>query len=113
LAGTTLADVKGVQGRRSSSQLKFTEARNGVLRLLCDVVVQRHTESEWVAISRQPAVVGETLLIDIIDGEQPQQWVVCVIESRPFVLDGDMRYRIRMHADDPPPILFEQQVRRG
>jgi len=36
-----------------------------------------------------------------------------VIESRRVVLDGDMRHRIRLRATDYPPILFEQQVRRG
>ncbi len=38
---------------------------------------------------------------------------MCVIESRPVMLDGYVRYRIRLQLDELPPILFEQQVRRG
>jgi hypothetical protein len=104
----------GQHGRPAEQEaLRFTEARKGVLKVLCDVVVQRHGDGEWIAICRQPAVVGETLLLDIIEGDRPQQVAVCVIESRPFLLDGDKRYRIRMQTDEPLPILFEQQVRRG
>lgn len=83
------------------------------MRVLCDVVVHRNGDGEWIAISRQPAVVGETMLLDIVEGGPEQQLAVCVIESRPVVLDGDMRHRIRLHAEEPQPILFEQQVRRG
>ena len=100
-------------GQRNNKRFRFAETQHGVLRMLSDVVVQRHGDNEWVAICRQPAVIGEILLLDLIDGERPQQLTVCVIESRPVVLEGDMRYRIRLHADGPTPILFEQQVRRG
>jgi hypothetical protein len=102
-----------MQGRRNGKRFRFTKPDNGVLRVLSDVVVQRHGDNEWVAIGRQPAAVGELLLLDIVDGDRPQQLTVCVIESRPVVLDGDIRHRIRLHVDEPPPILFEQQVRRG
>ena len=38
---------------------------------------------------------------------------VRVIDSRPIILDGEMRYRIRLRSATLPPVLFKQQVRRG
>ena len=89
------------------------EPVEGVLRVLRDVIVQRSGDHEWIAIGREPAVVGETLMLDVDDGEFRHRLTMCVIESRPVIVDGDMRHRIRLHNDELPPILFEQQVRRG
>ena len=102
-----------MQGRRNNQRFRIDEAGGGVLQALCDVLVQRIDDTEWIAISRQPAVVGEMLLLDIVEGEPEQRLTVCVIESRPVVLDGDMRHRIRLQTEGPQPILFEQQLRRG
>jgi len=89
------------------------EPAESVLRILRDVIVHQSGDEEWIAIGREPAVVGETLLLDVDDGAFLQRLTMCVIESRPVVLDGDMRHRIRLHNGDLPPILFEQQLRRG
>jgi len=89
------------------------EPTYGVVRGFCDVVLQRYSETDWIAISRQPAVAGETLILDIEEDGRPQHVAVCVVESRPVILRGDMHHRIRLQADDASPILFEQQVRRG
>ena len=89
------------------------EPVESVLRVLRDVVVQHNGDQEWIAIGREAAVVGETLLLDVDEGEIRHRLTMCVIESRPVVLDGDMRYRIRLHSGELPPVLFEQQIRRG
>ena len=102
----------GVDGRRGYRRFRFTEPGNGVVRILCDVVVKRNGHNEWIAISRHAAVPGETLVLDIDEGEPAERLTVCVIESRPVIIDGDMQHRIWLQADEPP-ILFEQQVRRG
>ena len=52
---------------------------------------------------REAAVAGETLILDIVlfdtgVGELRHRLPVCVIESRPIILDGDMRHRIRLHG---------------
>ena len=85
---------------------------NGARRL-SDVIVQRNGYCEWIAIGRRPASVGETLVVEIDERGWREDLSVCVIESRPFMLDGDTRHRIRLLATDLPPVLFEQQVRRG
>ena len=102
-----------MRDRRAEERVTFTESTYGVVRGFCDVVVQRNGETEWIAISRQPAAAGETLILDIDEGGRPQHLAVCVVESRPVILEGDMRHRIRLQADEVAPVLFEQQVRRG
>jgi hypothetical protein len=88
------------------------------LRVFLDAVVQQSDESEWIGISREPVEPGETLVLDVElfvthEGDVRHRLPVCVIDSRPVIVDGDLRYRIRMHRGVPAPILFEQQVRRG
>ena len=87
------------------------EPVEGVLRVLRDVIVHRESDHEWIAIGREPAVVGEILMLDVEDDDV--RLTMCVIESRPIIIDGDMRHRIRLHSGELPPVLFEQQVRRG
>ncbi len=82
-------------------------------RRLSDVIVQRNGYCEWIAIGRRPASVGETLVVEIDERGWREDLSMCVIESRPFMLDGDTRHRIRLLATDLPPVLFEQQIRRG
>ena len=84
-----------------------------MLRVLRDVIVRHNGDEEWIVIGREPAVVGETLILDVDDGDGVQGLTMCVIESRPVVLDGDMRHRIRLHNGELPPIPFEQILRRG
>lgn len=88
------------------------------MRLFPDVIVEPSGADEWIAMGREAAVVGETLLLDIVvpdadEGQLQYQLPVCVIDSRPIILDGDLRYRIRLQLRPVAPVLFEQQVRRG
>jgi hypothetical protein len=82
------------------------------------VIVQQSGHDEWIAISREPAIAGETLVLDIVMrdpdvGDLRHRQSVWVVDSRPIIIDGDMRHRIRLHAGNLAPALFEQQVRRG
>ena len=92
----------------------MTEPADGVVRIFRDVVVHRYG-NEWIAFGREPAVVGETLVLDLLDldeGEPEGRFTVCVIESRPVILDGEMRHRIRLHANEPPGVNLEPRVTR-
>ena len=100
-------------GRRRDVRFKFIEPVESVLRVLRDVIVHRAGDHEWVAIGREPAVVGETLMLDVDDGDAWHRLTMCVIESRPVIRDGDMRYRIRLHNDELPPIVFGQHIARA
>ena len=108
----------GVSNRRSYQRFRLTEAPDAAVRLFPDVIVEPNGADEWIAMGREAAVVGETLTLDIVlcdpdEGEVLYQLPVCVIDSRPIILDGDLRHRIRLQRCLLPPILFEQQVRRG
>jgi hypothetical protein len=104
--------------RRREKRFRLTGSADGALRVFPDVVVQQGDDDEWVGISRQPAVTGETLVLDVmhlddVEGEVHRRLPVCVIESRPVIVDGDMRHRIRLHGGIMASVWFEQQVRRG
>jgi hypothetical protein len=76
--------------------------------------VQQDGPDEWTGISRQPATAGETLILDVVqfdavEGEICRRLPVCVVESRPVIVDGDMRHRIRLHGGITAPVRLEQQ----
>jgi hypothetical protein len=107
-----------VADRRGEKRFRLTEPSQGTLQVFPDVVVQQGDDEEWVGISRQPAVAGETLVLDVmqfdaVEGEIYRRLPVCVIECRPVIVDGDMRHRIRLHGGIMASVWFEQQVRRG
>ena len=98
---------------RSEQRFRLTEPADGVLRVFLDATVHRNGD-EWIAISREPAAVGETLMLDVLDvdaGCVGGHFVLCVQESRPIIVDGRVRHRVRLH-DGLPPVLLEQQIRR-
>jgi hypothetical protein len=102
-------------GRRSDKRFRLTEPADGVVRCYRDVMVERQGH-EWIAIGREPAVTGETLVLDVVDPDEgaPQgRFVVCVIESRPVIVDGDVRHRIRLHDDHSAAVSFEEPFGRG
>ena len=106
-----------MRDRRRDERYMLNEPVTGVVRMFRDVIVRQQGSHEWIAISREAAVTGETLLLDLPDlddgdGDPGRRFPVCVIESRPVIVDGEMLHRLRLHTGEPAPILFEQQVRR-
>ena len=65
------------------------------MRVLRDVVVAR-MGSELLAISPAPAIVGEDMSVEVIGGGSDLQLKVRVIDSRPVIVDGAVRHRIRL-----------------
>jgi hypothetical protein len=102
--------------RRTAKRFRVTEPAKGTMLILREVIVQRNGEDEWIAISREAVAVGDTLLLDVFDmenGELQHRYTVWVIESRPVVVDGDVRHRIRLYTGEMAPALFEQPLRRS
>ena len=80
----------------------MTEATDAAVRLFPDTIVEPNGDDDWIAMGREAAVAGETLILDIVqrdadDGEMRYRLPVCVIDSRPIILDGNLRHRIRLH----------------
>ena len=104
--------------RRRDKRFRLSEPAVGALTLFPDFLVQEGGDDEWIGMSRQPAVAGEMLVLDVlqsdaVEGEIWRRLPVCVIESRPLIVDGDMRHRIRLHGGITASVRFDQQVRRG
>ena len=103
--------------RRREQRYTLDEPADAVFRMCRDIVVRHRNGDEWIAFSRDAALIGETLVLDVelSDphlGELHQRLSVLVIDSQPVIIDGDLRHRIRLQGGELP-VLFEQQVRRG
>jgi hypothetical protein len=88
-----------MSGRRASYRYGVTNAE-GTLRLLWDVTVQRGVADEFVAISGEPAAFGELFTLERIVNGIPVSSQVCVIESRPSLVSGSVRHRLRLKPID-------------
>jgi hypothetical protein len=107
-----------VSDRRSYKRSRLAEAVEGNVRFFPDVMVEPCGDDEWIAIGREAGVAGEALMLDVVlhnaGGIEVRHRVpVCVMDSHPFVLEGDLRYRIRLHGGPMAAVLFEQQIGRG
>ena len=52
--------------RRSYKRYRLTEAAEGTVRVFPDVIVEPHGDGQWIAMGREAAVAGETLILDIV-----------------------------------------------
>jgi hypothetical protein len=105
-----------VPDRRRHKRFTLTEQAEGTLRVFPDVIVHPHGDNEWIAVGREAVVVGEMVVLEIArfdpgKGERRHRLPVCVIESRPVMVDGETRYQIRLRSGTLAPIQIERQVR--
>jgi hypothetical protein len=117
-AALPLLGRTAMPNRRRDKRFRLTEPADGVVRVFPDALVQPTGEDEWIAISREAAVAGETLFLDIVEpdageGELSHRLPVCVIDSRPVIVEGAMRHRLRLCGGELAFVSFEQHVRRG
>src|SRR5262245_60044628 len=102
-----------MRNRRGDARARFMKPTHGVVTSCYEIAVQRNGDGEWIAIAREPALPGETLMLETLDRDGAKEVAVCVIESRPVFLQGEIRHCIRLWSDDMASVLFEQQMRRG
>jgi hypothetical protein len=74
---------------------------------LRDVVVDRGERHELLAITHSAAVVGEELSLDLMGGGYSVAIKVRVVESRPVIVDGMVRHRVRLAL--PESVLVEPE----
>ncbi len=70
------------------------------MRVLRDVVGQLASDDEFVAVSHAPAVVDEEMTFDLLSGRAALSLRVKVLESRPVVVEGAVRHRLRLRLLD-------------
>jgi hypothetical protein len=85
-------------GRRSYARVAIVDGAEGVLRLTRDVVLSECTQGEWIATSREPGVIGETVVVGAL--QEGAMHVARVIESRPIMTDGAVRHRLWLRRVD-------------
>jgi len=74
----------------------------GTLRVSRDVTVRPGVENEFIAIGSEPAACGERLTLErIVNGATVTEHVV-VDDSRPALVDGSVRHRLRLRRIDEP-----------
>ncbi|MEO7272761.1 MAG: hypothetical protein ABIX28_10695 [Vicinamibacterales bacterium] len=66
------------------------------MRILRDVIVDRTSRDELMAVCQVPGVLGESMTLDLMGGGITLGLRVSVLESRPVVIDGAVRHRLRL-----------------
>lgn len=66
------------------------------MRVLRDVILHRNGPEELLAVSQTPGLVGEEMTLDVIGGGLSIGLRVKVADSRPLMVDGAVRHRIRL-----------------
>ena len=102
-----------MSGRRSHPRFAVASPWEGSMRVLKDVVVQRAQREELLAISHTAGVLGEEMTLDLIASGKTLALRVHVVESRPVIIDGSVRHRIRLRlvGADSPEFLTSEAVR--
>lgn len=97
--GTILAIWPAMSGRRSHARYAVSRSPEGVLRVLRDVVIQSTVHDHTIALSREPGILGELVMVQFpTDGHTGVQ--AQVLESQPVMVDGSVRYQLRLrHVD--------------
>ena len=85
-----------MSGRRSHARFAVASPWNGVLRIWRDAVVGRNADQELFAIAHTAAVAGEELSLHLHSDAASVAYTVRVVESRPVIVDGAVRHRVRL-----------------
>ena len=94
-SGSRTFEVR-VFGRRSYARFSIEPSGHGVLRVLRDVIVQEIGSDELMVIGREAATVGDVMTLELPELDGGTALGVRVVESRPLVLDGALRHRLRL-----------------
>ena len=85
-----------MSGRRGHQRSTIGSPGSGAVRVLRDVVIERMDHEELVVISQTPAVTGEEMSLQLFSPSGNIAMTVRVLDSRPVVIAGSMRHRLRV-----------------
>lgn len=60
------------------------------------VSIHQTPGEELAVVSTTPGVIDEELTIELVSGEETAHLRVRVVDSRPMVVDGAVRHRLRL-----------------
>ena len=88
-----------MSGRRSHVRCAVLQSPEGILRVMRDVVVQKRAgDRDVIAISREPGVLGEAVVVEVPADETTEGLKARIVESQPVVVNGTVRHRLRLEA---------------
>ena len=87
-----------MSGRRKHERFAPAQPWDGALKVLRDVIVQENPAGALVVIGQSPGVIGEVLTLDLAGGGPVATLRVRVQESRPVILEGNVRHRMRLEV---------------
>ena len=85
-----------MSGRRSHPRFAVATPWDGTMRVLREIVVDRGGPDELLAISQAPGIPGEDMSLGLVGGGASLDLRVRVLESRPVIIQGAVRHRIRL-----------------
>jgi hypothetical protein len=85
-----------MSGRRSHPRFAVSTPWDGAMRVLREVVIQRTGDDELLALGHLPATIGEEMTLDVLSAGTTLEVRVRVLESRPVIVDGSVRHRVRL-----------------
>jgi len=87
-------------GRRRNGRLVPSDSCEGSFRALRNVRIQQASGNEVTVLTHTPGIVDEVLTLDVI-GQQPViRLHVRVVESKPVMQNGVLRYEWRLAMVD-------------
>jgi hypothetical protein len=85
-----------MSGRRGHQRLAIGSPATGAVRVLREVVIERMNDEELLVISQTPVVIGEEMSLELFSGSGCMALKVRVLDSRPVVIAGSVRHRLRV-----------------
>ena len=97
-----------MSGRRGHARFAVLRSPEGVLRVLRDVVIQSSVHDQTIAVSSEPGILGEIVMVQsaLQDAGVPAR----VLESQPIVVDGGVRHQLRLHHVGAEARQFERDI---
>jgi hypothetical protein len=82
--------------RRRGFRYRFSTPLEGTIQTLHDVVIEHAGERELVAIGDTAVRKGTDLVLEESGNPDRPRCRVTVVDSVPLIVDGDVRYRLRL-----------------
>jgi hypothetical protein len=100
-----------MSGRRSHPRFAVATPWDGAMRVLRDVFIQRTEGDELQAVSHVAGIAGEEMTLDLMGAGETVGLKVRVIDSRPVMVDGAVRHRLRLamvNVQDAAPVVEDR-----
>lgn len=85
-----------LSGRRTHLRMRVDAPWLGAMRVSRDVWLHQAAGEGLAVFSTTPGVVDEELTLELVSGEETAVLRVKVVDSRPVIVDGAVRHRLKL-----------------